>query len=217
MVIGQRVVDDLDERLRREDLISHLVHGVLHTGAVILCEGLEGDVSGGEPGGIEAGPERADLVDAAEALPVPVAGDIGAEDAVPGLLESGVLITNEAPELRVGALEDLELVDAGLDVDTLALDDIDVHVARLLAVLVERVRVRLAVDVHARPAVRHDVGVHRVDVPVAADEVLAQDGPEQLGRRHGVLAGRDVDSILDRVGRDHHTVVRLGVAVCVSF
>lgn len=213
MLVGQRVLNRLNQRLSSQDLVRHLVHGVLDTGAVILREGLEGDIPGGLPGDIELGRKRAHLVQAAEVFPVPVSGDIGAENAIPSLLELGVLVTDEAPELGVGALEHGQAVDGGLDVDALALDNVDLDGAGLVAVLVERVRVRLAVEVHAGPAVGDDLGLRGVNVVVAGDEVGAQDGAEQLGRSDWVLLGEDVDGLLDGVGRDNHAVVGLGVAV----
>ena len=154
-----------------------------------------------------------DLRQATEAAPLPVRCDVGAQNAVPGLLESGVLVPDEAPELRVGALEDGEAVDGRVDVNAAALDDINLDIAGLGAVLDERVRVGLAVDVHAHPAVGDDVDVRGVDVAIPLNEVGAEDGTEQLRRCHGLLSGRDEDGVLDGVGGHDNAVIGLGVAV----
>lgn len=71
---------------------------------------------------------------------------------------------------------------------------------------------RLAADVHARPAVSYDGSVGGVDVGVCLDEVGGQDGTEELGGRHRVLFGEDVDGVFDGVGCDDDAVVRF----CVS-
>lgn len=213
MLVRQRIVHRLHQRLVGQDLLGHLVHGVLDTGAVILGEDLQGDLAGTLPGGVELGDDGADLVQRGEGLPGPAGVDVGAEDAVPGFLEGGVLVAQEAPELRVGALEHGQLGQAGGDGDAAALGHVDLHGALLLAVAHERVRVRLAVDGQPGPAVRDDVDVRDVDVPVLGDEVGAQDGAEELRRRDGVLLGQDVDGVLDGVGGDDDAVVGFGVAV----
>lgn len=137
------------------------------------------------------------LGEAAEAAPLPVGHDIGAENAIPGLLEGGVLVAEEAPELGAGALQHGQAVDGGVDINALAFCNVDLGVAGLAAGLGEGVRVWLAVDAHALPAVGHDVNVRRVDVAILLDEVCAQNRAEQLGRSHGVLLGCDVDGVLD--------------------
>lgn len=43
--VGQRVVDCLEERLSSQDLLAHLVHGVLDTGTLLKRKEAEGDVS----------------------------------------------------------------------------------------------------------------------------------------------------------------------------
>lgn len=146
-------------------------------------------------------------------LPMPVASNISTQDTVPGLGKPSVLVTDEAPELRAGALKHGQVGDVGPDVNTLALDHVDLDGALLFAVLVERVRVGLAVDVHASPTVGDNLDLRTMDVAVAIDEVVANDCAEQLRGSHRVLLGEDVDGVLDRVGCDDNAVVGLGVAV----
>lgn len=215
MNVGQRILDSLEQRHSSQDLLTHLVHGSLHTGRVILSKGLEGDVPGSLPGIVELVSIGLDVVQAAEAAPVPSSSDLGAQNTVPGLLEGGELVADEAPELGAGALEDGQAVNGGADVDALALDHVDLDVAGLGAVLDEGVGVGLAVDVHAHPAVGDDVDVGGVDVRVFLDEVGAEDGAEQLGRSHGLLLGSDVDGVLDGIGGDDDAVVGPGVAICM--
>jgi hypothetical protein len=75
------------------------------------------------------------------------------------------------------------------------------------------VRVGLAVDSQARPLVLRDVDVAGVDVRVLGDEVVADDGGEELGGLDGVLLGEDVARLLLGVGGDDDGVIRFGVSV----
>ena len=174
VVVGQRILNSVYQGRSSEDQIRHLIHGRLDRGAVVLGEGLECDVARGIIGSIELLKVGLHLGEATEATPLPVGHDVGAENAIPGLLECGVLIAEEAPELGAGALQHGQPVDGGVDVDTLAFYDIDLGVAGLAAGLGEGVCVGLAVDFHALPAVGHDVNVRRVDVAILLDEVCAQ-------------------------------------------
>lgn len=213
MVVGKRVLHRLDQRHTREDLLAHLVHGVLHTGAVILGKGLEGNFASQLPSSIELVGMSLNLGQAVEPAPLPVGSNISAQDAVPGLLEGSILVTDKAPELGVGALEHGQAIDGGVDVNALALDNVNLHIAGLGTILDERVRVFLAIDVHAHPAVGDDVDVGSVDVGILLNEVRAEDGAEQLRRCHGLLLSSYVDSILDRVGGHDNAVIGFGVAV----
>lgn len=216
MLVGQRILNRLNQRLLGQNLLRHLVHSVLDTGAVVMRKSGQGNIPSLLPGRLELVRHGAHLIETAKVSPVPISRDIGAENTIPGLRETGVFVTDEAPELRVGALEHGQAADGGADIDALALDNVNLDVAGLLAVLDERVRVRLAVDVHASEAVGDDLGVGLVDVVVAGDEVVAQDGTEELGRSHWVLAGEDVDGVFDGVGCDNAAVVGFGVAVLIS-
>lgn len=213
MLVRQRVLDRLEQGLTSQDLLRHLVHSVLHTSRVVLGKGLKGDVPGRRPGRIEMRHSSAHLVQPAEPAPLPAGVDIGAENTIPCLREGGVLVAQEAPELRVGALQHSQLGQRRRDVNTLALDDIDLHVAGFLAIPEEGVRVRLAVDGHTGPAVGDDVDMGGVDVVVLGDEVASKNGAEELGGSDGILLGGDVDGVLDGVGCDNDAVVGLGVAI----
>ena len=185
----------------------------MNTGAVVLGESLEGGVAGNGPGVVELVSIGLDLGEAVEAAPLPVSSNVGAQDTVPGLLKSSELITKETVELRTGALEHSQVFDGGLDVDTLALVDINLGVAGFAALLDEGVGVRLAINVHAHPAVGNNVNVGSVDMAVLLDEVCAEDGAEQLGGSHGLLLSGDIDGVLDGVGSNNDAVVGLGVAI----
>ena len=210
MLVGQRIVGLVGLRHRIQDLLAHLVHGVLDRRRLVLGKGLERDVAGGLPRGVEALDALLHGRQVGELLPGPAGVHVGREDAVPRLLEGGKLVTDEAVEGGAGALEHLEADDAALDGDAVPRDR-GLDVAGLLAVTQEAVGVGLAVDDHARPAVDGDVDVGGRDVGVFVEEVLAQDAGVQLGRVDGVLLGLDVDGVLDGVGSDNHAVVGLGV------
>lgn len=105
VLVGQRILDSLNEGLNRQNLLGHLVHSSLHTSTVVLGKSLEGDLPGRRPGGIELGNICADFAKVAKALPLPRGIDICAQDTIPGLLEGGVLVAQEAVKLRAGALE----------------------------------------------------------------------------------------------------------------
>lgn len=212
MLIRQGVVDRLDQRDSREDLICHIIHGSLYTGAVLLCEGLEGDIPRGGPRLVELGNLRPDSRKVLEELPGPAGVDFRAEDPIPCLRKSGVLVADETPELRVGALQYQQARDGGFDLNALALGDVDLDVARFAAVAEEGVRVWLAVNGHAGPAVGDDVDVRSVDVGVFLDEVSAQDGSKELWRSDGILLGEDIDGVLDRVCGYDNAVVGRGVS-----
>lgn len=112
---------------------------------------------------------------------------------------------------RAGALQHGQALDAAADDDAVLAADAGLDVARLLAVAHEAVRMRLAPDLHARPAVRDDLYVGGVDVAVRLNEVGAEDGGEELRRVDGVLLGGDEDCVLDGVGGDDDAVVALCV------
>ena len=121
----------------------------------------------------------------------------------------------EAVEGRTGALEDQEAVNTGLDGDSLATSCDNLNSTLVGAVAEERVRVILAVDGHATPAVDNDFDMCDVNVAVSVDEVLAEDRSEELRRVDGILLGKYVDGLLLGIGCDDGRVVCLGVAaVC---
>lgn len=171
--IRQRILNSIQQRHSSQNLLSHLVHRSLDRGTVILSKGLEGNSASRLPSGIELLRVCLNISEASEAAPLPVRRNISAEETVPGLLKGSILVADETPELRTGALQHGQTLDRRVDVDTLALDNVNLHIASLGTGLDKRVRVRLAVNVQAHPAVGHDIDVRRMDVTVLLDEVCA--------------------------------------------
>lgn len=175
MLIRQRILNSLNQRLERQNLIRHLIHRILHTGTIILRKGLQRDIPSRSPSSVEFGHVNLHLIQTGKVLPVPVCIDIGAEDAIPRLAKSRILIPNKAPELGIGALEHGKVLDGRVDVNALVLGYVDLDGPGFLTVLVEGVGMGLAVDGHAGPAVADDVGLGGVDVFVCLDEVGSED------------------------------------------
>lgn len=120
MLVRQAVADSLDLGSLDEDLLAHLVHGVLHTGRVLLGKSLESDLSCVGVCLVEDGRLLLDLLQSGELLPLPCALDLGAENAVPDLGKTGVLVAVEAIKGGPGRLEHEEFLDSALDADALA-------------------------------------------------------------------------------------------------
>lgn len=211
MLVGESVCDGFRLRNSGEDVLGHLVHGSLDTGAVIRSKPLESDVTGRLPGLIELAHAGLDGLVSAERLPRPAGVHVGGENPVPGLGQGGVLVTDETVERRSGALQDAKTDDAAGDGDAILAADGSLDVPCLAGVLDEAVGVRLAVDGHALPVVGDDLDMGSVDVAVLLDEVRAQKGGEVFRGCDGVLLGKQVDGVLDGVGRDNDAVVGLGV------
>lgn len=131
---------------------------------------------------------------------MPPSLDVRAEDAVPGLGELSEFITVEAVESRSRALEYEQLFNLGADGNALAFPCNRLDDAELIAIAVERVWVRFAVDVYAGPSVLDDLDVRCVNMRVGRDEVVTNDGGELLGRINRVLLGEDVRGLLLGVG-----------------
>ena len=210
MLVGQGVVGLVSLGHGIQDLLAHLVHGVLDRRALVLGKSLERDVAGRLPRLVEALNALLHLGQVGELLPGPAGVHVGGQDAVPRLLEGGELVPHEAVEGGAGALEHLQADDAALEEDALPGNG-GLDVAGLLAVAQEAVGVGLAVDGHARPAVDRHVDVGGADVGVLVEEMAAQDAGVQLRGVDGVLLGLDVDGVLDGVGSNHDAVVGLGV------
>lgn len=210
VLVGQHIVDLRDERNLCKDQFAHLVHGSLHARAVVFGEGLHREVPRALPCAIEV--DLAHLGEVGKRLPLPARLDLSAEDAVPGLGQAREFVAVETVEGRSGALEHEQLLNLGSDLHALILARDGLDNADLLAVAEERVRVWLAVDGHARPAVLDDLDVCGVDVRVGLDEVVAEERGKLLGRVDGVLLGLDVDGLLLGVCGNDGTVVGLGVA-----
>lgn len=154
-------------------------------------------LGGGRPDGVERGEDG----------PVPGGVHVGGHDAVPRLGQRRVLVADEAVERGARRLEHRQVRDAAVERDAFAAGHPRHHVALLLALLDKRVRMGLAVDLHADPARRHDAHVGDVDVAVLLDKVRADGGGEELRRGDGVLLGEDEDCVLHRVGGDDDRVV----------
>ena len=215
MLIRQRILHRLNQRLILQDLLRHFIHRILHTGTVILCKDPQRDLSRHLPRIIEHISLGAHLVQIPEPLPQPIRRDIGTQHAVPGLRERSILIAQEAPELRLRAFENRQTADACSDGDTavFAVGHVRLHSAGFFAVLDERVRVGFPVDVHARPAVRDYVRLSAVDVVVGLDEMRRQDRGEELGGCDGVLSSENVDGVFDGVGGYDDAVVGFCVPI----
>ena len=216
MLIRQRILHRLNQRLISQNLIRHLVHRILHTGTIILGKDPQGNIPDLGPGSIKPGHVRAHLIQIPKALPVPIRRNIGTQHTIPRLFQRGVVVAHEPPELRVGALEHRQVADARGDVHSLVaavLGHVDLHGADLLAAFDEGVGVGGVVDGHAVPAVGDDVGMGGMDVRVCLDEVGSENGAEELGGCDGVLSGEDVDGVFDGVCGHHDAVVCFGVPV----
>lgn len=184
MLIRQTVIDGVYAWHCREDLVTHLVHGVLHAGAIIVGERLQRDIPRRLPRFVKRLLAELDFLQARERLPQPAALDFGRENAVPGFWQDRVVALVEAVKRGARALQHQQFVDAALDGDAAAgllVARHDLHLTNFLAVAVEAVWVRLAVDDHARPAVLDDLDVCGVDVRVLVHEVLREDATEEFG------------------------------------
>lgn len=211
VLVGQRVGDQVGFRHSGQNLLAHLVHGVLHTGALILSKSGERNVASFLPRRVELGARLPHGFYIGECLPLPSGVNVSGQDAIPGLSQRGELVPHEAVEGRASALQHRQAHDAAADDDALLAADAGLDVARLLAVAQKAVRMRLPPNLHARPAVCDDLDIGGVDVAVFLNEVGAEDGGEQLRWVDGVLLGGNEDCVLDGVGGDNDAVVALCV------
>lgn len=195
-----------------QDCLAHLVHRILHRGALFEREQPEGDFSRFRPCLIELVGIFLHGVQPGEGGPFPPRVDRGRKDAVVHIGEGGEVVADKVVELGTGGFEDEEVGDAGSDLDALVLDHIGLHDSLLVAVAEEGVWVRFAVDGHAGPTVLDDGDVGGVDVFVGFDEVCTQDGGEEFRGVDGILFGHDVGSILHGVGCDNDAVVCFGIS-----
>lgn len=135
---------------------------------------------------------------------MPASFNLSAENAIPRLGELGVLVTVEAMEGGSSTLEHKQFLDLGTDRHALALPGDRLDDANFLAITVEGVWVRLAVDVHTGPSVLDDLDMRGMDVRVCRDEVLTNDGGKLLRGVDGVLLREDVGSLLLGVGSNYY-------------
>jgi hypothetical protein len=82
---------------------------------------------------------------------------------------------------------------------------------RRLASRGECMPMRLAIDSHALPVLRLDLGAGAFHLLVAPQKVLAEREAEAFDFFAEMLLRQHVDRVLDRVGRDDFAVVRIGV------
>lgn len=211
MLVRQRIGNQVCLRHGGQDLLAHLVHGILHTGALILGKSGERNVASLLPCRVKLGARLPHGLYIRKGLPLPGSVNISGQDAVPGLSQSGVLVPNEAVEGRSSTLEHSQTHDAAANDDVVLAADAGLDSACLLAVAQKAVWVRFSLDLHARPAVRDDLDIGDVDVAVFLNKVGAEDGGEQLRWIDGVLLGGDKDCVLDGVGGDDDAVVALCV------
>ena len=172
MLVGQGESDSLDLWGRVEDLLGHLVHGILNAGAFVFSESLHANGRSILKSLVELGSCLLDGLGIRE-LPAPSGIDISRENPVMGLTERGELVADEAVESRPRALEHAQAGDAADETDAILPGDPGLDVAGVLAVPPERVGMGFAVDGHAGPAVGDDLDVGYVDVGVLVEEVGA--------------------------------------------
>lgn len=82
MLVWQRIVNRSDGRHSGQNLITHLVHGVLDACATVRGKGLDRDGPGTVPRLVKFWYHRFDMVESIEGLPCPSAVDFGAQDTV---------------------------------------------------------------------------------------------------------------------------------------
>lgn len=164
MLVRQRVVNIRNKWLSSQDLLAHLVHGVLDTGGFFDSEQPEGDLAGLGMGCIELVDVILYVLQLGEDIPLPAGVDASAEDAIPRLREGGVFVSDERMEHASCGLEDKEFRDATSDLDAFASDCVGVDQTFLGAVSEEGVRMWLAVNFHACPSVLDYGDVGGVDV-----------------------------------------------------
>ncbi|KAB8339148.1 hypothetical protein FH972_022084 [Carpinus fangiana] len=210
VLVGQGVVNGGGLGHGGQDLLAHLVHGVLHAGALLDGKRLERDPPRRLPRRVELARvgRGLHLGQPREHAPRPPALDLGAQDAVLRLRQHRVCVRRVvAVEGAARRLEHQQAGDAAAQRNALAARRNGVDGARVRPVAVEGVRVRRPADLHARPAVLRDVDARDGEVCVAVEEVLRQARRVELDRQHRRLLGQDVGCLLLRVGRHDDAVV----------
>lgn len=149
----------------------------------------------------------------------PLGVDGGAQQAVGGRGQRGVLAGVVVHEAALGGLQDVQVAEASLhadlDVRALALLRLNVGVRLARAETLEGVLVRddLAAGVRslqALPVVLDNLHANSVDdIRVLGDEVLAQENAELLGRTEVVLVGHAVYGVLASISGNHILIVAL--------
>lgn len=176
VLVGQCVFYMCHIFLARQNLLRHLVHGGLHGCRVIVGKCLEGNISRQLPGLVERADVRLDILEVAEFPPFPDRVYFRAHDPVPHLRERGILVADKSMECRSCALEDEQTLNAGANGQARVAVVVGVDVAGLSAVAEEAVRMRLAINIHASPAMSDYLDMHAVNVLVLGREVGRKDG-----------------------------------------
>jgi hypothetical protein len=197
MLVGQRVLDSVNIWHCLQDMLTHLIHGILHRRAVLLRKQLHRNLTCRSPRLIELWNRGSHRSQRLEVVPLPRAIDLGGQNPVPDLREGGVLITNEAVELGASALQDQQSGDAAANFDALSFTGGNFNVPRLVSVTEERVGVGLPIQSHTGPAVDDDFHVSSMDMLIRVDEVRCEDAGVELRGSHRVLLGLDIDGVLD--------------------
>ena len=215
VLVRKRVVYGFDFGHGFENLLTHLVPGVLGAWTTFRCKGFEGDGSSGLPRLVEFGNGRLHLLHTAERVPDPSAIDFGAQDSIVDVWQGRVLISIETVKGGPSTFEHQKSGNgrANTDItDTLVFVRSRLHVPGLRAITEEGVRMRLAPYDQSSPSVSDNLAPRGVDVIVLLNEMGSNDCPEKLGRRDGMLLGHDVDGVLHCVCRHHNAVI----CFCVS-
>ncbi|KAL3712261.1 hypothetical protein TMatcc_000959 [Talaromyces marneffei ATCC 18224] len=134
MLVRQRVLHRLNLWHNGQNLICHIVHGSLHTSAILLCESAQSNFPCSAPCVIESGRIGLDLSKAREVLPVPCCIDLRAENTVPDFRQSSVFVTHESPELGSGGFQDMQTLNCRSNFDSLALGNVDLDVTCFSAI-----------------------------------------------------------------------------------
>lgn len=213
MLVGQRIVNRGDGWHSAQDLIAHLVHGVLDASATVGGKCLDCDSPGTIPGRVKFWHHGLDMVESIKGLPCPSTVDFGAQDTVVHIRERRVLVADKVMEGRPSAFEDEKTGDRRTDGDALTFPSNGFDITRLCAITEKGVRMRLSVDCHPSPTMCNDLDVSGVDVFVCCDEVSGHDGSEEFRRRDGMLLRQDVNGVLHGVCCNDDTVIGLGISV----
>lgn len=212
MLVREGIVDLGNQGLSSQNLLTHLVHCVLDTGAVLGRKEAEGDLANLFPGLVELGHVLFDRIQRLKCGPGPAGVHRSAQNAVVCVLEDGIVVGDEAVELRASALKDEQFGNAGSDLDAFALVHIGLDHSLLGPVSEEGMRVGFAVDSQPGPSMLDDSNVCRVNVLVGVDEVSSEDGSKLLGRVDGVLLCNDVGGLFHGISCNDDRVVGLSVS-----
>lgn len=215
MFVWQRIIDVRNFWHGIQDGLAHLVHGVLHRWAVLLCESLHGDISSIVERLIELWNGRFDRIQPREFAPAPSAIDLGGENSVPDLWESCVRISDKAVELGASAFQNQKSDDSRADLDALASCNFGPDVACVVTVAGEGMCVWLSVEDHACPTLYDDLDVGCGDMRVGLDKVSSEYRGEELGRIDWVFFGFDVNGVLHGIGGHDNAVICFGIPVTV--